>query len=377
MPFRMTPKRKRRSYAPLMPVVVILTAVFALPYLRAATAPEMRGMWVNAWAHGLRSKAEVTDVVKAAKAARLNALFVQARRRGDALYTSDLAPRCASVPRGFDPLAEAIRQGHAAGLEVHAWLTVLPAWSRQAGTKPPANHVLARHPDWVMANRSGRMMRLSDGGEGVFLDPGLPEVHDELARVVAEIVRRYPGLDGIHLDYVRYPSSQWGYNPRAVARFKRETGKTPTGNPAVFADWRRAQVTAMVKKISAAARNVRPDIQMSASVIADRSDAYTHRLQDWSGWMRDEILDFVVPMNYATNHATFNARSKAALSRPGSPAYIGIGAWNQSVSATLKQAETVRSMGAPGMLFYDYANTDASLWPALGKSLFRREAKSR
>jgi uncharacterized lipoprotein YddW (UPF0748 family) len=312
--------------------------------------------------------------VKTARTARLNALFVQARRRGDALYESDFVPRCPAVPAGFDPLAEAIRQGHAAGLEVHAWLPLMPAWSSQAGPKPPAGHILVRHPEWATSNSAGRRMRLSDGGEGIFLDPGVPEVQDALVDVIEEIAQNYPELDGIHLDYVRYPGPQWGYNPVAVARFKRETGHTPSGAPDVFSAWRRDQVTDLVARIRGAVRDANPRLRLSAAVFADRHDAYLRRLQDWPAWMADGLVDFVCPMNYATTSATFARRSKDALSRPGAPAYIGIGAWNKPVASSVRQAQSLRALGAGGMLFYDYANTNSALWPALAKSLFRDEA---
>jgi len=331
-------------------------------------------MWVNAWGRGLRSTAEVENVVRAAKYARLNALFVQVRRRGDALYMSGFVPRSPAVPAGFDPLAEVLRQARTAGLEVHAWLPLMPAWSSQAGGAPPAGHILLQHPEWVTAGRTGRRMSLADGGEGVFLDPGVPQVRESLAAVVAEIVQRYPELDGIHLDYVRYPGPQWGYNPIAVARFREETGHTPTGDPRAFAAWRRQQVTRLVEEIGEVVKGADPRLRLSAAVFADRADAYNNRMQDWAAWMRDGLVDFVVPMNYATTQATFSRRSKDALGRTGAPAYIGIGAWNKSVASAVSQAKSARAMGARGLVFYDYANTKPALWPALARGVFTQPA---
>lgn len=347
---------------------LVLLAFLAAP-CRAAE-PELRGMWVNSWGRGLRSPAEITNMVSAAKRGRLNALFVQVRRRGDALYESQVVPKSDVVPPGFDPLSETLRQARAAGLEVHAWLPLMPAWSGRAGLAPPPGHILRRHPEWATASKSGKRMALSDGAEGVYLDPGIPGVRAEMVAVVEDIVKGYPELDGIHLDYVRYPATEWGYNPQAVARFKAETGHTPTGNPAAFDAWRREQVTRLVEQIADSMKRIAPEMRLSAAVYADRADAYSHRFQDWGAWMRDGLVDFVCPMNYATAHATFDRRAKEALNRPGAPAYIGVGAWNKPVASALRQAKSARAMGAGGLLFYDYANTRPEFWAALAKDVF-------
>src|SRR2546430_17126427 len=104
----------------------ILTAGF--PWLHASrgeSAPreEMRGLWVARWS--LESPQAVRHVVLQAKKHNFNALFVQARGRGDAWFISDLEPRGESLsgqPADFDPLALVVREAHAQGLQVHAWL---------------------------------------------------------------------------------------------------------------------------------------------------------------------------------------------------------------------------------------------------------------
>jgi uncharacterized lipoprotein YddW (UPF0748 family) len=339
----------------------------------AADAPkEVRGAWVNAWGLGLRSKAQISEVIGKAKAANLNTLFVQVRRRGDSLYYSSLVPRCPVVPTGFDPLAEVIRQGTEAGIEIHAWLPLFPAWSDQAG-KPPEGHVLLDHPEWITWGSNGKQMSLADGAEGVFLDPGVSDARAHLIAVVREIATRYPLLNGIHLDYVRYPSSKWGYHPEAVRRFREETGSTPTGNPAAFSTWRRNQVTSLVREVAAEVRDANKDLMVSASVFADRADAVNHRLQNWPAWLSgDNALDFVVAMNYATKDETFNKRMAECLRVHPDKVMIGIGSYNKSTPASLKQVRSAQTARAKGIVLYDTGSSPVTLWKELGKGPFKK-----
>ncbi len=339
----------------------------------AADAPkEVRGAWVNAWGMGLRSKSQIADVIGKAKTANLNTLFVQVRRRGDSLYFSSLVPRCPVVPTGFDPLAEVIRQGNEAGIEIHAWLPLFPAWSNQAG-KPPEGHVVLEHPEWITWGSNGKQMSLADGAEGVFLDPGVPEARAHLIAVAREIATRYPLLDGVHLDYVRYPSTRWGYHPEAVQRFREETGSTPTGNPAAFSTWRRNQVTSLVREIVGEVRDANKDLKVSASVFADRADAVNHRLQNWPAWLSGEdALDYVVAMNYATKDETFNKRMAECLRVRPDKVMIGIGSYNKSTPASLKQVRSAQSAKAKGIVLYDTGSSPSALWKELGKGPFKK-----
>ena len=58
------------------------------------------------------------------------------------------------------------------------------------------------------------------------LDPGLPDVQRFVVDVVLEVVDKYD-VDGVHLDYVRYPSRRFGYHPESIGRFVEEHGFDP------------------------------------------------------------------------------------------------------------------------------------------------------
>ena len=123
------------------------------------------------------------------------------------------------------------------------------------------------------------------GTPGVYLDPAAPGVAERLAATFEELLRRYPGLDGLHLDYIRYPDVlpfspgtrfgvglAFGYGAATRARFERETGlEAPFGDALENADrfdaWRREQLTALVARIARARRARRGRAsQLSAAV---------------------------------------------------------------------------------------------------------------
>lgn len=330
--------------------------------------PRFRGLWVNAWGKGLKSPQQVRELVSAAGSAGVNALLVQVRRRGDAYYSSAIEPRAVELPDGFDPLQEVIEQAHRRAIQVHAWFVAYPAAS---GIEVclPAGHVLESHPDWVTCSADGRRMG-SGEGEGLYLDPGLPEVQEHITSVVRDLVSRYD-VDGLHLDYIRYPSRWWGYHPESVRRFIEETGADPWKDPVEWDNWRRAQVTSLVARIRREAVAVRPGVKVSAAVFADPSDAFKNRLQDWEGWLRSGLVDFVVPMNYAVSRSLFASRSKQAYARNArDKVYMGVGVWNKPASSAIAQMKLLKALRVPGIVIYHYSAVDKQFWRKVGEQVF-------
>ena len=124
-------------------VVTCMVAVWAIGLIgaRAASAAEMRGLWVDAFHPGFKTAAETTEMVAKAKNAGFNAVFVQVRKRGDAYYTPTIEPRATDLSADYDPLADVIAKAHAAGLEVHAWVSALDVFVDSAWYASKEDHV--------------------------------------------------------------------------------------------------------------------------------------------------------------------------------------------------------------------------------------------
>jgi uncharacterized lipoprotein YddW (UPF0748 family) len=330
---------------------------------------------------------ELVDTLLAdAEALRATDLFVQVYRGGRAWFRTTLAdgtPWTGTVrPDGSDALAELIRRAHARGLRVHAWLNVL-----NLSTNQQAPILLALGRDAVVVDQKGRSLLdypdfdvpppdrewLRMGTPAIWLDPAVPGVAERLAATFAELVRGYPGLDGLHFDYVRYPDTLpfspgtqfgvglgFGFGEPARARFQSETARVaPFGsslaNAERFDAWRREKLGALVATIAAAARAERPGLRVSAAVIPERERAYRVDLQDWLGWLDAGQLDFAVPMLY-TRDATllrYGVETYAGLARRRE-LWVGLGSWLFADTPELA-VEQLRT---------------ASAEPALGTALF-------
>lgn len=285
--------------------------------LAPALPAQLRAFWVDAFHDGIKTPAQVEQLIADAHLAGANALIVQVRRRGDAYYNRTNEPRTEDpgLPRNFDALQSTIELAHAAQprLEVHAWIATVALWNHRL--RPPLNpaHVFNQHgpnaegeANWLSLNESGQAW----DGDNYMLDPGHPGVVRYIAGVAAELTREYD-LDGIHLDLIRYAGMQWGYNPVSVARYNIATSTTgsPAPHDARWQDWRRQQVTSLVRRVYVDCLAENPRIKVSAATIGwgsgpvdDRSwratSAFRNVFQDWLGWLEEGIIDMVMPMNY-------------------------------------------------------------------------------
>jgi uncharacterized lipoprotein YddW (UPF0748 family) len=320
-----------------------------------------RGLWVLA--EGSQRVLEHEDrlplLIDDARALGATDLFVQVYRGGRAWYASqraDTEPYARTWRRGErDALAALLDDAHAAGLRVHAWVNVL---ALAANAEAPILRDLGR--DAAAVDQKGRSVLDYPGFEvpepdrawyrmgtpAVWLDPAAPGVAEWLAETFAELVASYPALDGLHLDYVRYPDTlpyppglrfgvglSFGFGALSRERFQRENAlEAPFGaalaNANRFDDWRREKLTELVAGIAARVRAARPGVAVSAAVIADRERAYLVDFQHWAGWLDRGLVDFAVPMLYTRDPELLRhgVEELVGLARSRS-LWVGLGAW--------------------------------------------------
>lgn len=328
----------------------------------------MRYFWMSA--DGLSSEARIDSLVALAAASGANGVIVQVMGRGEAWYVSDVIPE-ACVLDMYDPLARVILRARPLGLEVHAWVNAFLSWS---APDPPADpsHVLRAHPEWFMTDLRGRSTidysrtECDEAGiVGATLSPAVPAVRSRLAAICSELAGEYD-LDGIHLDYIRYPNTSFGFEPAARAGFFLASGIDPVDlcpapgrtRPAVegmdeaWRDYRAAQVTGSVRLARAAVRSADPSLAFSCAVMADPSSALADYACDWQGWLGEGIVDFACPMAYTTDMS--RAEGLAASTTTVSPAAVvyGIAVYNQTLASALAGARAARTHGAGGICVY-------------------------
>lgn len=398
--------------------VAIAVALFALRSLSAeAVRPpldEVRAVWVTRTT--LASPAGIAQMVRSAKDAGFNTLIVQVRGRGDAFYHSTLEPRAGELTAlsDFDPLAVVLAHARPAGLRVHAWVNANLVSS--AVTLPASRqHVIYRHPEWLMVPKElaaemqtidprspqylGRLARWTRTRaadvEGLYTSPLHPDAAAHVARVAGDIVSRYD-VNGVHLDYVRFPSPDFDYSRAALQEFKRSLlpdlsaderrradareADDPTFYTNMFPErwrsYRQARLTAMVSQVRKAITAANPDVVLSAAVVPDLAAARALKMQDWRSWLDQSLLDVLCPMAYTQDRDLFGRQVRDARDLAGArPVWAGIGAYRLSRAATLEHIATARYAGADGVVLFSYdalvsaPNSQAS-FAALGRAAF-------
>lgn len=330
----------------------------------AASPPPLRGLWVPRW--GLTDPGWVQRMVDDAAKAGFNALFVQVDGRGEAYYRSGLLPPAEGLGE-YDPLAAILTQAHARNLAVHAWINAFTV-GLPARRPASAAHVVNAHPEWITHDATGRSLldwpddKAQRNLVGYFLDPGLPAVQDFVVAVVGEVAAKYP-VDGIHLDYIRYPGSEMGYHPAVRAEFAARYGADPLtlsdSSPlkAAWDDWRRQQVTTVLRRAAAVARLARPGVQVSAAVFPDLDEAIRLRYQDWPRWVLEGDLDFVIPMAYSASTPEVEGLLAAGWqAAPFQSVFPGLGAYKFGTDAKgfVAQLEAILAHQPAGVMVYSY-----------------------
>jgi uncharacterized lipoprotein YddW (UPF0748 family) len=355
---------------------------------------ETRALWVLRTS--LTTPASIAALVRAARDNGFNTLLVQVRGRGDAYYRGGLEtppPDLLRQPDSFDPLATVLAEGRAAGLRVHAWVNVNLVSS--AAELPAArDHLVYRHPAWLMIPRDlalelsvvepespayvGRLARwtrnVSTEVEGLYSSPIVPAAAAYTEAVVRDITRRY-AVDGIHLDYARYPNERFDYSRAAIAEFRAfvagrlsedqrrqldaREAVDPLAYPDALADhWRGfrvARMSALIGRLRDAVKSERPAAMVTVATAPELRDAYERKMQDWRGWLERGLVDGIAPMAYTVEPAKFAEQIAAARDAAGARVvWAGIGAWRLSPRETIQNIETARRLGASGIVLFSY-----------------------
>ncbi|MFH1756301.1 MAG: family 10 glycosylhydrolase, partial [Candidatus Latescibacterota bacterium] len=281
---------------------------------------EVRALWVVRDA--LTSQRRIDELIDFCVRSRFQMIFAQVRGRGDAYYQSPFEPegRGLELPASeFDPLHYLLARAHASGISVHVWVNVYYVWS-DPSSNPPSDHVVSRKPQWLIVDPEGNRtdgqkanawLRL--GAEGYFLSPANEEARAFIIRVIQDIAGRY-AIDGVHLDYVRYPAAGFGLNPQIRRDFTlywgtdplyqgrvRESIAGPAGDRAA-AVFDSLIIEGRVQAVDSLVRGVRVvigDLPLSAAVIPENQQARNEKGQGWVRWVQEGTVDFVVPMAYS------------------------------------------------------------------------------
>ena len=289
--------------------------------------------------------------------ARMNAIFVKFSTGGAAYYRSEVLP--GSFYAGRDEVALCLAAARRYGIQVHAWRVCF-----QMKDAPSESQQRAVREGRVQLDRGGRVLRPS------YRAPVLCPSHDWNrsleVRASVELATKYP-FDGVHLDYVRWIDEEPCCCANCRKRFSRDTRSTVTLWPRdimkggrlapAFLAWREQIITRLVGEISAALRRARSSTRISAAVWPELASVRRDRGQNWKAWVDAGWLDFICPMNYATDPAMFAKRlaEERALVKGRIPIYVGLAGYKCDHGSQLRQlvAQAQRG-GANGWVVFNY-----------------------
>ncbi len=324
--------------------------------------------WPHSYAQSERSaekqKEELRAILDRLQKANINTVLLQTRIRATTIYPSQYEPwdGCLSgfpgKSPGYDALQFAIDESHKRGMEVHAWVVTIPVgkWNSYG-----CRQLRKRFPRLIK--------RIDQDG---YMDPEATQTGCYLAEMCREIVQRYD-VDGIHLDYIRYPET-WKFR--------------------ISKDQARGNITRIVEKIHQAVKKEKPWVKMSCSPIGKFDDlsrywshgwnAYTKVAQDAQAWLKDGLMDELFPMMYFRGDQFFpfaidwKEHSYGKIIAPGLGIYFldpKEGKWN--ISDITSELYHLRNIGEGHALFrnkflldnhqgvYDFVTAHFNRYPAL------------
>jgi uncharacterized lipoprotein YddW (UPF0748 family) len=301
-----------------------------------ATTPALRdpirAVWVTRGDY--RTAEDVKQIMSNCAAAGFNTVLFQVRGNGTAFYPSSFEPwadELGGQAPGWDPLALAVTEAHALDLDLHAWVNVMPAWR---GKTPPTNpeQLYNKRPQWFWYDQNGARQALCDFY--VSLNPCREDVRLYLVGVFEEIAREYE-IDGLHLDYIRFPNEppatprgsglDYPYDAETLSAYRQATGKAPQDDKEAWNRWRTEQVTILVADIHAMLRRTRPTAALTAANGSVRERALTH-FQDARAWVDQGVIDALFLMNYTDDPEEFSRRIDPWIAGDPNTAIVP-GAW--------------------------------------------------
>jgi uncharacterized lipoprotein YddW (UPF0748 family) len=334
------------------------TSVFSQP------TPEIRGVWLTTNdTETLIDRPKMQEAIAKLASLNFNTLYPVVWNSGYALYPSAVAQGAGIQTfvhkglQGQDPLADLIEAAHRQGL------LVLP-WFEFGFMAPPTSELASNHPNWLTQRRDGTQTTKSAAGEVVWLNPFHPEVQQLIIALVLEVMDRYE-IDGIQFDDHLSLPVEFGYDSYTVNLYQQETGQEPPSHPqdADWMRWRADKLTAFVAQLQQAIKGKKSQAIFSVSPNPYET-AYKSYLQDWLGWVRNNLVDELIVQVYRSDLSVFINqinRPEIAEAKQKIPTGIGIltGLRNRPVSSKFIQEKVLaaRKQGL-GVAFFFFG----SMW---------------
>ncbi len=349
---------------------ILLLIILNFGYARNHT-----GLWVVRYA--LQSADEVDNILQTADQLDITDLYVQVRALGHVYYNSRQTMQHAGQVNGDGVLQNLIRKAKTRGLRVHAWINVLYIWSGSAAPDSEqhlfylAEDALVRKPGQDQIPGYGELK--SAGIEGYFVDPLNRQNINQINLLIKELIEKY-NVDGIHLDYLRYPELNYSFSPAGrtafllryyvdPAKFYLNQNKFISERGLrsymyvddLYKNFLRDNIARCLTEIRDHIRMLDENVVLSVAVKPDPDIARQKYFQDWGSWLKKDLCDRVLLMNYQTDFALFkNNVSEALKANDQKRLIIGISTYNQDEAAVSQRINYVSKLSTGGYAIFSY-----------------------
>jgi uncharacterized lipoprotein YddW (UPF0748 family) len=372
---QMQAEANRKNYAELVAAGRNLQTELVRAYalVQEPRRPEFRGVW-NHSGTGLYP-GDWNATCRLLADAGITAVFPNLAWAGTAHYPSQSVPASFIVNAYGNQLKQSAAAARRYGLELHAWKI---CWNLG---QAPATLVQQLAED-------GRLQKTDAGKNLEWLCPTHPDNIAQELKVISELLAGAE-LNGIHLDYIRYPGSHACFCAGCRQRFEKWRGQAVRGWPEsaqagelreAFTAWRAAQITAFLRSVRELIRQRKPGVKLSAAVYPNYPECVTSIGQDWGAWLNEGLVDFVCPMDYTEASAVFGAMLQQQLVLPKAKGRVfpGIGVTAKesrlAPDQVIEQILRVRAADAGGFLLFDLNRTlEKDVLPLLRLGMTRPE----
>ncbi len=303
-----------------------------------------------------------------------NNLIVNSTNAGTAFYPSKVLETYREFDKQGDLVRKCLDACNKYGVKVHVWRTCFNM--SHAASQAYVDRMVAETR--VCVTRSGKV-------KSRWFCPSNPLNQQLEQEAFCELVRNYPDLTGVHFDYIRYSDENQCFCDGCRERFEKAAGVTIKNwpddlqNKEMFKKWnqfRRDNITAVVRNTYKAVKAIRPSIQVSAAVFNNYVSCREGVGQDWELWCKNGWLDFICPMSYFDNNRSFESMTQTQIPFTHDVPMcqgIGISLWNGTDLAVkaAEQIEIVRKYNLPGFVFFEFNPAVIATMPRLHKGLLK------
>ncbi len=317
---------------------------------------ENRAVWLRPRDSSIEQIKKRLDMLKELN---INMLYLETYWGGYSIYpTTNGLLKQNPMFNGLDILEVYLKEAHARGIEVHAWVENFLV----------DTPIAAQKPDWMAVSRKGDTWYLENGTTKYhFLNPAHPEVRDFLSGIYKELVKKY-NLDGLQFDYMRYSHSgdytnDFGYDTYTRQLFKSYAGTDPIAlmpGDELWEKWcsfRTQLISSYAYRVISEVKSLKPQLKISADVWPEYDKTLTDIYQDPRAWVRNDYIDDLIPMSYYLHEGPVvdDIMNSLEFSRGYSQIISGIASFNKvDAKVLLKQVNAIRNTNTNGIAIFEY-----------------------